>query len=131
MSEIFKNIGIINQFLALSGVVIIIYAIFSFFKESKMKSNGIRTNAVVIEIIDRGIEYGKCPVFEYHTLNGEKITKKLKVSSDDYSLKQKVEIIYDKNNPEYFTTASGRGMFTGSAGAFIAGVILIVAALIM
>lgn len=117
--------------MALAGVFMIIYATISFFKVTKMKSVGIKTCAVVTEIVDRGIEYGKCPIIEFHTVNGEKITKKLNVSSDDFSLNQKVEIIYDEMNPQYFTAAAGRGSFAKSTGAFAAGVILIFTALLM
>jgi hypothetical protein len=117
----------------LVGVFFLLFSVVSFFRFLKLKSSGIKVNAVVKEIVQFGNRaYKYFPVFEYKTITGETIVKRSYIGGrkDAYKVNELVEIVYDPDHPETFLIMKGFGRYWKIAGSLMIGVAFILAGFI-
>lgn len=100
------------------GFVLLFFAFQQYQKTQNLLSDGIKTTAVVIDLLTNYDNDGDTytPVFEFKDRSSVTRTYKSSISSSPpaYKVGEKVKIIYDRTNPENIKTISFWGLYRAS-----------------
>jgi hypothetical protein len=117
------------------GVFFLIIAVVQYFRLRKLSENGIKTFAVIKDLIrspqaDGIVNY--IPELEYKTMSGEIITMRSYIGNNKgkYKIGDKVAIVYNPDKPGEFLLDTGMDKYWKILGSVIAGVAFIGAGLL-
>ncbi|MFV0540674.1 MAG: hypothetical protein ACK5MZ_05480 [Aestuariibaculum sp.] len=100
---------IVIMLFSIPGVILFYSGIKILLKNKHIKKNGIKTTAVIIDIVkytdrsshDSGTNISTYPIIEFMSIDKERITSKLKEGKGNYLIGDKVGVIYLKNEDKY------------------------------